>query len=409
MTEPIRKIQRWLDIIAYLVGRRFPVPVDELMEHVPAFAVRWREGDDTDRESVRRTFERDKDELRTAGIPLQTVHYTTDAGEQLEGYRINRRDFYLPYLRLVERTGEGDPGGRTRVRNGPSAPARVDLSEEDARVALEALLRVVQLPAFPLAREARSAFRKLAFDLDPEAFTNTPILFVEPPGAEELLVTLRRLSAGLLARKRVQFRYRGMYRGEETARDVAAYGLLFQHGHWYLIGHDALRDGIRVFRVGRIQEVMVNARRPKESDYQLPADFTLEAYVGREAWELGDDNEPPLEARVRFRFPASLIASRNRQGVLVEQLPNGGTVRSFAVHQVEPFLRWILSLEGDAHIESPAELAAELTQLADRVAGLYRRGPGGGTGDPDGQAAATPSERPADRLKGSPDEGGTHA
>jgi len=31
----ISKVQRWLDLIAYLVGRHFPVPVEELMEGLP--------------------------------------------------------------------------------------------------------------------------------------------------------------------------------------------------------------------------------------------------------------------------------------------------------------------------------------------------------------------------------------
>jgi hypothetical protein len=33
----ISKLQRWLDIIAYLVGRRLPVSADELMRGVPSY------------------------------------------------------------------------------------------------------------------------------------------------------------------------------------------------------------------------------------------------------------------------------------------------------------------------------------------------------------------------------------
>ena len=83
------KTQRLLDIVAYLVARRFPVSVDELMGAVPAYAGRWREGDD----SARRSFERDKDDLRTLGIPLETVEYSVE-GVTEPGYRITRRDFY---------------------------------------------------------------------------------------------------------------------------------------------------------------------------------------------------------------------------------------------------------------------------------------------------------------------------
>ncbi|MCL7974101.1 MAG: hypothetical protein M8835_06040, partial [marine benthic group bacterium] len=56
----IQKAQRWLDIIAYLVGRRIPATVDEIMEAVPAYAGRWGSENARDRDTVRRMFERDK-------------------------------------------------------------------------------------------------------------------------------------------------------------------------------------------------------------------------------------------------------------------------------------------------------------------------------------------------------------
>src|SRR5690606_34915540 len=277
------KLQRWLDIIAYLVGRRLPVSADELMRGVPAFAARWESGDATARESVRRSFERDKDELRRLGIPIRTVKYSAvDEPDVLEGYIIDRRDFYMPYLKLVaEASGTDAQAYRPRDRI-----SSVEISEMDAPLALSSLQRVAQLPGFPLAREARSAFRKLAFDLDPHAFdTRSEVLFMEPPGTAELSAHLRILSDALLGRKRVTFRYHGIYRGEETSREVNAYGLLFQHGNWYMIGNDATRDGIRVFRVGRMADVAANSRSPNTADYEVPAGFRLSDYVGREAWE----------------------------------------------------------------------------------------------------------------------------
>ncbi|MGH7462364.1 MAG: hypothetical protein ACREMA_15235, partial [Longimicrobiales bacterium] len=97
------KLQRHLDLIAYLVGRRLPITVEELMEKIPAYAGKWNAGDETSRATARRTFERDKDELRRAGIPIRTVPFTLSYGlEEREGYAIDKRDFYLPYLNLVK-------------------------------------------------------------------------------------------------------------------------------------------------------------------------------------------------------------------------------------------------------------------------------------------------------------------
>ncbi|HEX7091804.1 MAG TPA: WYL domain-containing protein [Longimicrobiales bacterium] len=374
MTPRISKTQRWLDLIAFLVGRRLPVTVDQIMEGVPAYAEKWKTGDETARDSARRMFERDKDELRKHGIPLQTLTYTVNM-QKLEGYRIQRRDFYLPYLRLLGR-GEGQASAGARAGGEPAGMDRLDLSEEEARLALDALRRVANLPSFPLAPEARSAFRKLAFDLDPDAFADTPVLFVERPGARELTERVRLLSDALLSRKRVRFRYRGIYRDEETQRDVAPYGLLFQHSHWYLVGHDALRDAVRVFRVGRMEDVEVNQQSPNTPDYEIPESFRLEDYAGRNAWELGAEGEQPVWADVLFRFPASLLAERNRHGELVESRPDGSAVRRFRVVQVNPFVRWLLGMEGEAEVLAPAELAAELRRMAAEIAAAHRTGAG---------------------------------
>jgi predicted DNA-binding transcriptional regulator YafY len=389
MAERITKLQRWLDLIAYLVGRRLPVPVEELMERVPAYAARWRTGHETARATARRTFERDKDELRAAGIPIQTVRYSINFGtEQAEGYRIDRRDFYLPYLHLVSRANTAQQAAAERARlvererarrrlPGPASPrmppAELSLTPEEARLSLEALRRVASIPAFPLAREARSAFRKLAFDLDPAAFAGgPPVLFVDRPGADELRERLRVLSDAVVSRKRVRFRYHGIYRDEETSRDVAIYALLFHHGHWYVVGHDALRDDVRVFRVGRMDDLSVNARAPGTPDYAVPDTFRIEDHIRPEPWELRD-REEPLEAEVLFRFPASLWAERNGHGDLVERRADGSQVRRFTVHQVQPFLRWLLGLEGEAEPLAPVSLREELCALACDIALAHER------------------------------------
>lgn len=378
----ISKTQRWLDLIACLVGRRFPVAVDELMEKVPAYAGRWVEGTETQRASVRRAFERDKDELRELGIPIETATWRDQWGQEHQGYSLARRDFYLPYLRVVERAAREAGDLRESAAWFTGGP-EVELTPEEAGTALDALRRAATLPLFPFEREARSGFRKLAFDLDPERFERTPVLFVTDPAEEGRGEALRRLNEALLARKRVAFTYHGIYRDETTERDVAPYGLVFQSGHWYLVGHDALRDDVRVFRLSRMEDVRPNRASPGTPDFEVPDDFRLSDHVSREAWELGGPEEEPVEARVLFRFPRSLWAERNDRGELVEEQPGGGAVRSFEVRQVDPFLRWVLSLEGDAEILAPPELRRALRDRARQVLALY-----GASSDPAGADAA---------------------
>lgn len=358
------KLQRQLDLLALLITRRYPVHPDKVMEEVPGYAEHWNtEGK---RDSAKRQFERDKDDLRRLGIPLRVVPMLYD-GEETQGYLLSKRDFYLPYLRLLN-----DGQEPTRHYSDAGRPDRIDLLESDAPLALDALRRVSSLPAFPFADAAKSAFRKLSFDLDPEMFArDVPVLFLETPGAAELRERVRLLADALIARKRVRFRYRGIYRGELTERTVDSYGMLFQHGHWYLIGHDALRDDVRIFRVGRMEEIDLNSELPNNPDYKIPVDFTLDQYVGREPWALGEPDEQPLRAEIVFRFPQSMLAERNRWGELLEQRTDGTAVRVFDVHQVNPFLRWVLSLDGEAEIVAPVELREEMQQLAREVARIH--------------------------------------
>jgi predicted DNA-binding transcriptional regulator YafY len=90
------KIQRWIDLLAALLRHHYPVTFEQLIREVPAYAAEQKE------ESRRRTFERDKDELRRFGVPIETV---PAADGELQAYRLRIRDFYLPYLTLRAQGG----------------------------------------------------------------------------------------------------------------------------------------------------------------------------------------------------------------------------------------------------------------------------------------------------------------
>jgi proteasome accessory factor B len=354
MTPRITKVQRWLDLLVYLLGRRTPATVEEVFAHVPAYG-----GGDASPDSLRRKFERDKEELRRLGIPLETVSYTINFGaEQVEGYLLRERDFYLPYLRIVEEAA-------------PEATGRgeVALAGEELATAADALHTVASIPAFPLADDARSALRKLTFDLAPEARTEPAIRVepsaTEPPRPDEV----RLLTEALLARKRVRFRYAGIRRGTATDREVEPYGIFFQHGSWYLVAHDRGREDLRVFRVSRMEALEPNRTRPATPDYEVPADFDLADHTGRQPWELGDDDA--LEATVRFAFPASLWADRNGMGEPISEEAGGDAIRRFRVRQPAPFLRWVMGMAGEAEIVEPGELREAFAAMARETAALY--------------------------------------
>ena len=392
----ITKTQRWLDLIAFLVRHHFPVDVDQVMNGVPAYREKWTSGDERDRQTVRRMFERDKDELRSAGIPLETRDYLIDGVEKAQGYELAGKDFYLPYLRLVGQEARATEAASAANRR-PRAPGamEVKITGEEAATAIEALRRVADLPASPFAKEARSALRKLGFDIDLAALGESPVVYADQVEASHVVAeepasaarfaqddifrrdalgtggvadTLRLLTRAVRERVRVRFEYHGIHRGEATDRDVAPYGLLFQHGQWYLIGSDATRDGaIRVFRLGRMDAPEVG--KAKSPEYEIPDDFDVSDYARRQPWELGDDE--PFTAHVRFDFPLSLWADRNRHGEKVEELAGGATIRRFAVRQTDPFLRWLQQFGGDAVVTHPPGLRQAQVEMARETLEAY--------------------------------------
>jgi proteasome accessory factor B len=358
--DRISKAQRWVDLIACLLGRRTPMTVDEIFEAVPAYRRKSGPEGTPDPASVRRMFERDKDELRELGVPIDTVQFSVNFGvEQVDGYVLRPGAFYLPYVRIVEASAAGESPPR-------SSADRPTFTREELDLALAALREAAEIPYSPFAEETRSAYRKLTFDMD-SVHAESAVRRLPPPGGAALGAAVRDLSDALRRRKRVEFRYHGLMRGEATDRDVAPYGLFMEHGAWYLVGHDGLRDAQRVFHVGRMEDVRVNRSAPATPDYQVPDDFALDDYVDRESWQIGD-SESDITARVSFAYPLSLWAARNGYGTLVEESNDGDAVRAFQVSHVRPFLLWLLGLRGQARVLEPVELADELRSLAATIA-----------------------------------------
>src|SRR5690242_3117055 len=69
------KVQRWIDLLAALLVRRYPASFEELARDVPAYDASGKSS-----AAVMRMYERDKDELRAFGVPIETVTVETEDG-----------------------------------------------------------------------------------------------------------------------------------------------------------------------------------------------------------------------------------------------------------------------------------------------------------------------------------------
>ena len=356
---PTPKATRWLDLIAFLLYRRFPVSREDIFDNVRGYV-----GKDVsdDAESRRRTFERDKDELRALGIPIETVDLPPAGADQADkGYRLAPKDFYLPYLELAE------PGtGPEKVYRGL---ARQIVTREQLERLDRGTQRIADHAGGRLAAAARSLRQKLAFDLPMTAAAVERIL--SEPLEGEAQKTLRVLQQAVMSRTAVRCHYYTIGRDAKEEREIEPYGLFFNWGKWYCVAWARERDALRVFRLDRMSHAKMLSGKSRR--FEVPDTFSIRDYAGRAPWELSDN--PPTTVRVRFRFPESRWVQNQGTGVVVEPvLDDGGALMEFSVHDRNPFLRWLLSHRGRAEVVSPSDVAEELHALRHEVAALYDTG-----------------------------------
>jgi len=165
-----------------------------------------------------RTFERDKQELRDLGIPLQTP----PTGE--DGYRIPPVDFALPALSFT--------------------PA------EAAALALAG--RLWETTA--LATAGSGALRKIqdAVSGDEHATPEIAAPTLLQPRVRTGDPAFAPLYAAVRARRAVTFGYRKDPTAPPEPRQLQPWGLVSFRGRWYVIGYDEKRGERRTFRLSRI-------------------------------------------------------------------------------------------------------------------------------------------------------------
>jgi len=380
LTTSEQKLQRWVDLLAALLIRHRHAPFDELAKDVPGYDLA-----NGQRESILRTFERDKDELRRFGVPIDTVKDTD--GNTL-GYRLERKAFYLPYLMLA---------GQERAAQGPSkidhegyrSLETLAFEPDELDAIIEAAGRVRALGDPILAGEAEAAIRKLALDLPlgtvledavAAAAAPAPAVFamrmrraeptiVQPRRVPDVTV-IDRLSDALARRKVVTFDYHSMERDERSGRVVEPYGLLFVSAHWYLAGRDVGHNALRNFRLSRVSRVEVNTKKSQTPDYDLPSDFSLREHAKtREPWEIGDGDATP--AIVEFIATTGATRAALELGRAIE---GNNSRRQFDVRRLDAVARWVLSLGGAARPIDPPELRDACERVATETLARYSRG-----------------------------------
>jgi len=204
-----RKTERLLGLVVCLLSSERYLTALQIRAAVPGYPESF--------EAFKRMFERDKEELRELGIPLETG--SNSAFDEEPGYRIPRQAYELPEIRL----------------------------EPDEAAVLALAARVWRQAE--LAGAAAGALLKLrAAGVDAE---ETPQPGIEPRLAGE--AAFGPLWEAVRDRRPVTFTYRAVGRSEPQQRRLEPWGVVNRHGRWYVAGHDRDRDAVRVFRLSRIE------------------------------------------------------------------------------------------------------------------------------------------------------------
>jgi len=211
-----RKTERLLGLVVCLLSTRRYLSADQIRAAVPGYP----EQDDL----FKRMFERDKEDLRELGVPLETgLNHPFDDDP---GYRIRQQVYELPELRLE--TDEAAVLGLA---------ARVWRRAELAGAAAGALLKL-RAAGIDAGSLDGSDERPSAQGIEPRL--GTPEAAFGP------------LWEAVRDRRPVTFSYRAAGRSDPQRRELEPWGVVNRHGRWYVAGRDRGRDATRVFRLGRI-------------------------------------------------------------------------------------------------------------------------------------------------------------
>lgn len=359
---PNPKLQRWIDLLAALLGHRMPVTFKELAKDVPAYLADGSVAEGQPSGTLKRMFERDKAELLEQGVPILTVG---EDGSEEFAYQLRTRDFYLPYLGVVSARGTTSP---PRVdKYGYRSLQTLAFEPDELEAIVEGAKRVAQAGDPVLAADVRSALHKLAFDLPLGATDGSADAMLVPPMHRADPHILAALGDALFHRKRVTFLYHSMGAEQARTRTAEPYGLFFLSGHWYLAARDTAKNAMRNFRVSRIAKVGVNKSKRESSDYAIPSSFSLRDHArSRHAWEIGDGDV--FEAVVEFTGETGASMAAAALGRADSSSPR---LRRFDVRRMHSFARWLLVLAGEATPVAPPALVGEYASLVRQTRSLY--------------------------------------
>ena len=267
------------------------------------------------------------------------------------------------YVAMLQDMGipiEGERGryGQYRLRPGYKLPPL--MFDNDEALAVTAGLLLVRQGGLVEPSTAERTLAKLnrvlPEDLREQVMALQETLQLDTP-VEQLLPKseqLAVLSRGVNARRRVWLRYLNEQQNV-SERDFDPYGVVQHGGRWYTTGYCHLRQGLRVFRLDRIDGV-----RLLEANFELPKDFSASEYVSRSVALV------PLAYSAEVLLKTTLEHAKRElypNFVTLEAVPEGVILRCTA-DSLTWLARLIASFSFPWEVKGPPELKVALREHA---------------------------------------------
>ena len=317
-----RKSERLMNLLITLLVSRGYVTKQRLREVIPDY--RAASSDD----AFERMFDRDKDDLRALGVPIEVGGYDP-LFEDEQGYRIVRSAFELPEIAF-----EADEAAVIGLA------ARVWQQAGLASATSDALLKL-RAAGVPVDREALNVAQ--------------PRLAPDEPSFEAFW-------EGVSTRRPVRFLYRTSTSAEPSERRLEPWGIVSYRNRWYVVGHDVDRDDQRMFRLSRVLGTVTVEGEP--GAFTAPEGTDVRHLASRLAPETTERT-----AMVRVR-PGKALALRHRASVTGDApVEDGWELLEVGFGRVESLVNELVSYGPDVVVQEPQDVRDAVVARLRAVAG----------------------------------------
>jgi predicted DNA-binding transcriptional regulator YafY len=182
---------------------------------------------------------------------------------------------------------------------------------------------------------------------------------------QEMLALLNR---ALVEQRKVHIRYETRSReGALSERVVRPYHIMPYVRSWQLIAFCEMRQAQLFFKVDRIQEAELLA-----DQYAIPADFSVDAYLGATWGLMRGEAREPVDVRLRFS-PATgnrVAEEEWHPSQQAEEQPDGSILFSLHIAITSEFVAWLLYYGNQVEVLAPSDLRARVAEEHRRAAGV---------------------------------------